>query len=415
MADLIFLPAALGIAMLGLYKFWALRHAPADRRPAIRTVCFSCLFAAPSVLLGAPAIGMALDRVVGIHSLSVLLGYCFALGFVCSIQIMLVYWLHSAAAAWQISRWLVLTYTGIVAAINILFFLGERPAEHHHDFAAAYARAPYLAELLVLHFLAYVLGLANVVRLCWRWSHHPDTTDRPWLRRGLRLTAVGILFPVVYGVITLVAVVGSWFGAELGLWSTLIAPTVAILGVPLVIVGNSIAAWGPSLSSLWERVVHVSSDLHDYRALTPLWQALRPIEPEMVHTHHSLANRLSPRSRLFWRIIEINDWLHQLPARDVAVSATARHHARQAGLDEQQTAALDEAANIKAALLTTATDLRTGLSGPVNLDHPRDAGHAFAGERRRLVLIAETFTSLLTDEVVHAASRVPQSAQTHPH
>jgi hypothetical protein len=67
--------AALGIVALGLHKYQALRHTPADRKPAIRPVCVSCLFAAPEVLMAAPAVGVNLDRVTGVHSLR----YCGAL------------------------------------------------------------------------------------------------------------------------------------------------------------------------------------------------------------------------------------------------------------------------------------------------------------------------------------------------
>jgi hypothetical protein len=90
---------------------------------------------------------------------------------------------------------------------------------------------------------------------------------------------------------------GSWFGAELDAWSSRLAPTVAILGVPFVIVGNCIAAWGSGLSLLWDRITHFAGDLRDYRQLTVLWRALRPIEPVMVHKPTSLTNHLSPRPR----------------------------------------------------------------------------------------------------------------------
>ena len=403
MVDLIFLPAAVGILLLGLYKYRALRHAPVERKATIRTVCLSCVFAAPSVLLGAPTVGMALDRATGINSLSVLLGFAFALGFVCSIQVMLVYWSHPPAQAWRTSRWLVLTYSAVVVAIVVLFALGERPAEHHHDFAVAYATAPYLAPLLILHFTAYVVGLANVVRLCWQWSLDPRTGDRPWLRRGLRITAFGILFPVAYGTITLAAVIGSWFGAELDTWSSQVAPTVAILGVPFVIVGNCIAAWGSSLSVLWDRTAHFTGDLRDYHRLTVLWRALRPIEPEMVHQPTSLTNRLSPRSRLFWRVIEINDWLHQLPGlRDPVVATAARAYAEHARLGEQETLALEEAAQLKAALRARAQGSKAKVAiGADQPDTAADASHAFAGERRRLVLIARAFADPASDEVLN--------------
>ena len=405
--DLIFLPAAVGIALLGVYKYRALRHAPPERKATIRTVCLSCAFAGPSVLLGAPTVGMALDRATGINSLSVLLGFAFALGFVCSIQVMLVYWSHPPVRAWRTSRWLVLTYSAVVAAIVVLFTLGDRPEEHHHDFAAAYATAPYLAPLLILHFTAYVVGLANVVRLCWQWSLDPRTGDRPWLRRGLRITAFGILFPVAYGSITLVAVLGSWFGAELDTWSSRVAPTVAILGVPFVIVGNCIAAWGSGLSLLWDRITHFAGDLRDYRRLTVLWRALRPIEPEMIHKPTSLTNRLSPRSRLFWRVIEINDWLHQLPGfRDPAVATAARTRAELARLGEQETLAFEEAAQLKAALRARAQGRRAKITvGADQPDTAADAGHAFAGERRRLVLIARAFADPLSDDVLNDTDR----------
>jgi hypothetical protein len=401
--DYVFIPPALGAVFIGQAKFRAWLRAPAEHRPNIRSRVLTSVFAAPSFLVGAPLVGMNLDRVTGINSLSVLIGWCAGLGFVCAIQMMLVYWLHPVARAWKTSRWLIL-FTSVVVAINTaLFFLGNRPAEHIHvDFPIVYSTTPFEAEFIVLHFGTYMIGLATVLYLCWRWSLHPQTVSRPMLRRGLRITAFGLLFPVAYSGMILVGVVGSWFGADLSA-VILLAPVVCILGVPPVILGALIGTWEGQLKALRANVNQTWTSVHDLHELLPLWQELRVVQPEMVQQPTGLVGRWLPTRRLYRRVIELMDWMHQLaPYHNRAVVEAAREQGERAGLTDDELRALTEAAQLRWALRARAGGGAGTMADPQ--DDQAELDGVFVGAVRRLVPVAQYFRDPLSVAVVESVS-----------
>ncbi|ONI82645.1 hypothetical protein ALI22I_42195 [Saccharothrix sp. ALI-22-I] len=388
MDDVLYLLSACGVLVLLAHKYRAFRQAPPERRPAVLPICLACVTAAPAFLFLAPVIGVNFDRLTGVPNLSVMLVYGFGVAFVAANQAMLLYWRHPPAQAWRTTRQVLIVCALVLATMVVLFALGAPTEEHHGDFPAAFADTPYIAELLVLYHFTYLIGLLNVVRLCWLWADETPR-DQPWLRRGLRLNAVGVLVGAAYAVIVLIAVVGSWFGAELDSWSVA-APKVLTLAVPVVVVAASIAAWGPRLSYLRERMARLRDAVRDQVRLRPLWRALRTVDPAMRHAPGTLWERVNPEYRLFWRVIEINDWLHQLRvARDPAVTSAVERAAAELRLDEIWAAT--EAAQIKAALQARARGATTADTAPADQDGPLPARHAFASERTRLVLVAQAF------------------------
>ncbi|WP_158851320.1 MAB_1171c family putative transporter [Saccharothrix deserti] len=399
MDDVLYLLSAGGVLVLLAHKYRAFRQAPPERRAAVLPICLNCVTAAPAFLFLAPVIGVNSDRLTGIPNLSVMLVYSFGVAFVAANQAMLLYWRHPPARAWRTTRRVLIVCAFVLATMIVLFVLGAPAEEHHGDFPAAYADTPYLAELLVLYHFTFLVGLLNVVRLCWSWADETPE-DQPWLRRGLRLNAVGVLVGSAYAAIVLIAVVGSWFGAELGSWSVA-APKTLNLAVPVVVVGASIAAWGPRLSHLRERVARVRDAIRDHVRLRPLWRALRAVDPAMRHAPGTLRERFDPEYRLFWRVIEINDWLHRLrPGHDPAVERAVERRAAEPGLAEAEMWAVKEAAQIKAALLARARGATTADTTPADQDGPLPAKHAFASERTRLVLVARAFVGPVVAEAL---------------
>jgi hypothetical protein len=321
---------------------------------------------------------------------------------------MILNWRHPLEQARRRTRWTVFSYGLVIAAMITLFALSPTAEEHHHDFVSTFATTHYLAEFLVLFFVVYVGSLINITYLCLRWAS--DTpANQPWLRRGLRLTSVGILFPIGYGTISLTAVVGSWFGADLYYWGVK-APDVIGPGVPICLAGLTIAAWGPRLPSIPEWVARRRADLRDYRQLRPLWLALRPIGPAMVHAPGTLRERFSIESRLFFRIIEINDWLHQLGAhRDPMVAETLARRGADLGLATSDILALEEAARIMAALGARSHGRRAGRRASSDQhDPPVETRHAFASERTRLVLTARALSSPLVSDALRSVTAAPR-------
>jgi Family of unknown function (DUF6545) len=405
--DAAFMACSLGCWVAFGYKYLALRQAPPERKRVIRPILAASWAAASGYLCGMPVVGVNLDRLIGIPNLSMLAALVFGVTMVCALRVMILNWRHPLERARRRTRWTVLSYGLVIAAMITLFALSPTAEEHHHDFVPTFATTHYLAEFLVLFFVVYVWSLINITYLCLRWAS--DTpANQPWLRRGLGLTSVGILFPIGYGTISLTTVVGSWFGADLYYWGV-IAPNVTGPGVPICTAGVTIAAWGPRLPSIREWVARRRADLRDYRQLRPLWLALRPIDPAMVHAPGTPRERVSIESRLFFRVIEINDWLHQLGAyRDPIVAETLARRGADLGLAASDILAAAEAANIMAALAARTHGRTTGRTASYDQsDPPVEAKHAFASERTRLVLTARAFSSPLVSDVLRNVTAAP--------
>ncbi|MFE2757178.1 MAB_1171c family putative transporter [Actinosynnema sp. NPDC059335] len=410
MADAQYLLSACGVLVLLAHKYRAYRQAPPEHRPALLPICLACVTAAPAFLLLAPAVGVGVDRLTGVPNLSVLLVYGCGVAFVGANQAMLLHWRHPVARARRATRRVAAACALVLAVMVALFALGAPREEHHDDFPTAFADAPYLAELLVLYHVAYLVGLLNVVRLCRR-SADGTPADRPWLRRGLRLNALGVLIGSVYAVLVLVAVVGSWFGAEMDAWGVA-APWSLTLAVPVVVVGASIAAWGPRLTAARERLDRAWEAFRDYRRLRPLWRALRVVDPAMRHVPATPRERFDPEHRLFWRVIEINDWLHRLRVgRDPVVAGAVERRAAALGLGEEEVRAVAEAAQVGAALVARARGVPVADDGPAGHDGPPQARHAFAGERARLVSVAGAFTGPVVADVLAEAGFGPSGGE----
>jgi hypothetical protein len=406
--DAAFMACSLGCWVLFGYKYLALRQAPPELKRVIRPILASSWAAAVAFLSATPVVGVNLDRLIGIPNLSMLAVHVFGITLVCTLRVMILNWRHPLEQARRRARWTVFSYGLVIVAMITLFALTPTAEEHHHDFVPTFATTHYLAEFLVLFFVVYVASLTNITYLCLAWAS--DTpANQPWLRRGLRLTSVGILFPIGYGTISLTTVVGSWFGTGLYYWGV-IAPDVAGIGVPVCLAGLTIAAWGPRLPSIREWVARRLADLRDYRQLRPLWLALRPIGPAMVHAPGTLRERVSIESRLFFRVIEINDWLHQLDAyRDPMVAETLARRGVDLGLDTSDILAAGEAAHILAALAAKSHGRRAGRAASSDqLNPPVETKHAFASERTRLVRTARALSSPLVSDVLRSVTAAPQ-------
>ncbi|MFE0023813.1 MAB_1171c family putative transporter [Amycolatopsis sp. NPDC059021] len=386
------LSAACGAAIF-IYKLPALLRAPQQARRTIRPLCLGGLVTFASFFFAAPTIAEQARALTGIANLAPLLVHIFSIGVVCAAQTLVLNWRFDAPQAWQRSRRVLIGGAVVMTAMCVLFALSPRVEERHLDFTMAFATTPYLAEFIILYFVAYLLGFCDVVYQCWRGARDtPD--DKKWLRRGIRLTAIGMLFTVAYAVISVVAVVAAWFGVDLSYWGAFVAPRVTTLGVPEFLVAISIASWGPRLPSVRQAVRNWWTSGRDCRRLRPLWTLLKDVDPRMVHTPRTLADRISIEFRLFWRVVEINDWLERLRAlADPDLATVAAHRAADVGLPDEQAAALVEAAQIRVALRAffrgAPRRTRAALEGTPAPENK----HAFATERGRLVAVAQALAS----------------------
>ncbi|MCO1575177.1 hypothetical protein M8C13_05310 [Crossiella sp. SN42] len=406
---------AIGTLALVAHKYRSWRAAPAAQRPAILPLCTSGICVAIGFLVAVPLVGVNLNKLTGIPSLSVIVIGVVTMGWVGSGQVMLLYWRYSPARAWRGARWILSIYGAIAVTQVVLFVLGGPPADLHLEFLVTYPAAPFFGEQMALHFLAYTVGMANIAYMCWRWTAEPTTAGRAWLRRGLRITAVGILFGVAYGTVTFIAIIATWFDQDLSLLSTHVGPSLNILSAPLVIMGMSIPVWGPKLPISVQKLADYPDAVRDHQRLLPLWRALQPVDPELVHQQHHLGSRFQASSRLFWRVIEINDWLQLLePYRSARTAAAIADRIREADLTDAQAQAYQEAAEIKAALAAYERGERSADVTTVP-EHgaAEQAHHAFAAERARLTSIAAAFRDPGLNDLVAASTAPVASTSDH--
>ncbi|MBV9844609.1 MAG: hypothetical protein JOZ47_06020 [Kutzneria sp.] len=407
MGDAEYIGAALAIFVLLVYKLWVLRRAPLDRKPAIRPICAVCATGFFNWLFAAPVIAVHVDRAMRIPNLSTLLVGCFGTATVCFISMMLLYWHYPRERAWRASRWPLCGYGLAAAVMIVLFVVGPAVPEYGvFDFPTAVATVPYLGAYSVIQLTTWAIGLGHAAVLYRRFAR--ETPDgQPWLSRGLTTIAIGLTLLLCNLLILLCAVVVRWFGGDLTYWSTAVAPTINAAGGIIGVLGASIIPLATRAKSIQEFVNRANATFRDHRALAPLWRALRGVDPGMVHTPATVREWASIEARLFWRIIEINDWLYQLrPYSDSAlVSAVIDavvEQRRHLGDDESAEAALAlvEAVLIRAALHDEAGVGRTNASSLGAADSPDQARNAFVRERARLVATARALTTSAADEIL---------------
>jgi hypothetical protein len=396
--DAVFIVSALGMFTLACYKYHGVRHAPPEQRRTIRSICGVGWGAAPGLLLVAPTVPENLDRLVGIPNLSVLLLYLSTQVWICSAQMTLLYWRQCAEQVWWTARRTGWAYAWLGVVMIILFVLGSPSPEHAAAFPLAFARTPYLSELAIIHFTCYLVAMIYIAYRCLRWARQtPD--DQVWLRVGLRLLALAApVGPGAYAAVTLVAIAVSWFGVNLESW-VVGSPLLACLGVPPCVIGMTIPVWGPLLPVMRVRFVRYRADFVDYWRLGPLWRALVHVSPDMVHTPASLWERFSLQARLFWRMIEINDWLQQLSAyRDPALAEAVSAWGRRQELPADSIRAITEAAQIRGALIARAAGEDAAHAGADTDDALDETALASVlSERARLAQVAEYLSSPVVD------------------
>jgi hypothetical protein len=343
-------------------------------------------------LVAAPTVASYVNRVTAVPNLSRLIIYTFGVGLACSAQMLVINWRYERSRAERVVRRILVLSGAVVVLMCLLFWLGSGVPDRAQEFPAVFAREPYLAAFLVIYHCAYGAGIVNAMYHSWRGASETPG-DKIWLRRAIRLTTVGMSFGAAYAVLTLVAVVTAWFGKDLGYLSVTVAPVIVMFGVPEFLVAITVATWGPRLHSVRPWMSDQHAKLRDYITLGPLWRTLRQVDPGMVHSPRLLSERLSIEFRLFWRVVEINDWLEQLRRfDDPEVAAAAARRARDLGLPAEQVPGLVEAAQIKTALRARERDQEDGGAHGAEEHNPAPENKfAFVAERARLVSVAKAF------------------------
>jgi hypothetical protein len=370
------------------------------RNPALRALCAAITLVAVTATLAIPAVGRAVDTIVGVPSVAILGAHVCIVLFSGIVLGLLLFWSHPPEEARRKTRRLVPVFALTLLVLIVLFLLAPIE-ETTTSLAGRYALHPYVAEYLTVYLSAMAVALAAIVRLGWRYA---KIAGRPWLRRGLRVTVAGAIAGIFFALCKGVYIVGLRTGVDLRLVEAL-TPLFASLTALLVTAGLTLPAWGPRLAE----VAGALGRYRAYRRLTPLWRALYRAVPEIALVPPSpYADWLPPDVgfRLYRRVIEIRDGRLALrPYFDQGVAARARRLGESAGLSGPDLDAAVEASVLAAAL--RAKNDGKAVSA-VQVDAP--GGSDLSGEVAWLVSVATAFARSPVVAAVVAADASPNSS-----
>jgi hypothetical protein len=384
MKDVVFPICAIACWVTFCDKLRGIRHGP--RNPGLLILCVNFALLGGAFTVSIPEVSADLDALLGIPNVAAFLVHMSVVLYSFTVQLMLLFWAHPPARAWARARRRLPVLVFVLGAMATLFVVAGS-AERYRDFLLDNAGRPVLTTYILFYVTTLTVALVVTAHMSWQYA---KIAGRPWLRRGLRLNAVGSVIGLGYCAARAADVAGAWLGANAAAWEFLV-PVCAGTGALLIACGLTLPAWGPRLSVLGRGI----REYRAYQRLHPLWMALYRAAPSIaLHPPASrLADRLVVRDldlRLYRRVIEIHDGRLALrPWLDRDAEATAEQRGRAAGLTGDDLRAAVEAGTLAAALRAkdagrpTASATGTGMDGHGRNDLPSEVA--------RLVQVATAF------------------------
>lgn len=386
----LFYPLAAVVAWTALaYRLVrGLRHDPRD--PALYAVCTAFALMGVIFTVSTPAVWARLDAALDVPNLALLISQSGVIAFSGTIQCLIIFWTDPRAGGWRRARWRVLWVIAVLAAMAALFTRAGRYTEHPTDAAATYAHDPAYAVYLACYVAMVALGVVDIIRLCLPYARD---AGRSWLSRGLRLTAIGAGFGLLYCGIRAATLIEGRLGTDAPLEG--LVPPVAALGAMLIVAGLTLPSLGPRLS----RVGSWQAQRSAYRKLRPLWTAVAVTVPEVVlDPAHDPPRRIvrDVDRRLRRRVVEIGDGIRQL--RHYLADASDRDATAYAAALVAACEAHERGGAPDAARRTRWTAWRATLPATGRRSAPFDPGHTdFADEVRWLVAVSRALHRTTVD------------------
>ncbi|MEQ4302037.1 MAB_1171c family putative transporter [Plantactinospora sp. B6F1] len=296
-----------GVAWIAVsYKLVALARNPRNLNLWVLTLCIA--LPAAGFTMAVPAVYTSVNRLFGVPNLASLLVYGCIVGYSITALVMLMLWHMPAAEALPRARVLAVFYGLVLVTMAVLFAFSGATVEAPSDFDDVYGPRPVGGTFLLVYVSAFAFGLGVAAWRSLQFANRVARTDgRPWLRRGLRLVAVGSIIALGYCLGKGGYVVAAWLGTTLPTLSDL-GTLCACLGALVITTGFTIPSWGPSLSAAAEKVRRART----YLRLYPLWHAMYQAMPEIA-LDPPASRRADLRMlrdldfALYRRVIEIRD------------------------------------------------------------------------------------------------------------
>jgi hypothetical protein len=375
-----------------VYKVRDLRKDPGN--VFLRSYCATIILVGCSFIIGLPQVQSHLEQATGVLSIwytgDVVIG-CAAL------QTSLLLWTYPPEGAWRKirPRWLIY---GLSLAAIVALDLAGRVDPSTVDIAAyaetpelLWGRTPWVADAMFIYVAALTFTIIEATGIFWRCA---NVVDRRWLRRGLRILAIGSVINAASCIALAITLAGLQFGTTIAPRAVAAIGSVAIL---ITAIGTTMPAWGPRADRLIA-----------YHRLHPLWRVLYRAFPDValdppIFVRVDRWNPWNVNYRLFRRVIEIHDSRRGLRLyldRDVA--ARVQQLAQQAGLE-----GVEMQATVEAAMLAAA--IRAKANGRPAADQP-----ALTGATPRVNDLAAALAWLTEVAKAFATSPVVAAVATWP-
>ncbi|MFD0821504.1 MAB_1171c family putative transporter, partial [Micromonospora zhanjiangensis] len=340
--------AAAGWLAFG-YKLRDLRSDRDNR--VLRAMVYAFGSFAAGVTLAILPLAAAVDTSTGLPNLAKVLAHAGVMSVAAQAEVLLLFLALPGERAAPRARLRLLMSAGAYAAL-VGLWLVTLAAGAPVALTVEYARVPAVLAYLVVYLCVFVAYSADIARLCWRFAR---VAARPWLRRGLRVTAMGAVFGLAYCASKAGYLVGYRLGAHPA-GEQRVAAVLVTISALLMIVGLTLPAWGPAvdLALTWSRRQVA------WRRLGPLWTAVTAAQPQLVLDDGVRRTGVAFRDidyALHRRITEIRDGRLALrPYIDERVTEAAAELLAGSGLPAAERAAVLEATMIAAGV----RGLRTG-------------------------------------------------------